>query len=306
MDPSNEEKVPLPGSFEGEDPDKPGETATATADTHETNTAPEPQRHYPTRTCRICLETIQPTFEPAPEGITSMLNPAPRVSYISSDPEAGRLIRPCRCSGSSRYVHEGCLQAWRHADPGYHRRNYWECPTCRFQYKLERMRWARWISSTLLQLLLTVAVLFTAIFVFGFIADPIINLYLNPLDTITSLPSGGSASLNFEDGDTAPWLEHFLKGMVSIGLLGFIKVFITSPWHWWNIRQTRVLGGGGRRGGTGRDRLENISWSLVFVGLITFLFVSSEFRMGMGQLLIFIGCVEMGPGLEPKSARESR
>jgi hypothetical protein len=124
--------------------------------------------------------------------------------------------------------------------------------------------------------LLTIAILFTTIFVFGFIADPIINLYLDPYDTITSIPSGGPAPLLFEDDDEPTWAEHFLKGLASLGLLGFVKVFFAmSPWHWWNLRQSGVIGGGSRaRGTTGRDRLENISWSLVLIGVVTFLYVS--------------------------------
>lgn len=269
------EEAPLPGSFAHEEPEIQHEDV-PTPDTNGTNTGPKPQRHYPPRTCRICLEVVLPSFEPAPEGLSSIFNPTPSVSYISSDPESGRLIRPCKCSGSSRYVHEGCLQAWRHADPAYGRRNYWECPTCKFRYRLERMKWGRWISSPILQVFLTVAILFTTIFVFGFIADPIINLYLDPYDTITSIPTGGPSSIHFEDDDDASWAEHFLKGLASLGLLGFVKVFFAmSPWHWWNLRQSGMLGGGGRgRGTTGRDRLENISWSLVLIGVVTFLYVS--------------------------------
>lgn len=108
---------------------------------------PKP-KHYPPRTCRICLETVLPTYEPTLGSFTSLLSPSPSVSYVSSDPSLGRLIRPCKCKGSSRYVHEGCLQAWRHADPDYGKRNFWQCPTCGFRYRLERMRWASWISST--------------------------------------------------------------------------------------------------------------------------------------------------------------
>jgi len=111
------------------------------------------------------------------------------------------------------------------------------------------------------------------IFLFGFVADPIINLYLDPYDTITSIPSSKLSDLKLEDED-ASWAEHFLKGMASLGLLGFVKAFFAmSPWHWWNLRQTGVLGGGGRaRRGTGRDRLENISWTLVIIGIATFLY----------------------------------
>jgi hypothetical protein len=138
------------------------------------------------------------------------------------------------------------------------------------------MKWGRWISSPILQILATIAILLITIFVFGFVADPIINFYLDPYDTIVSIPSGGPALSHFED-DEASWIEHFLKGLASLGLLGFVKVFFAmSPWHWWNLRQTGLLGGvgGHGRGNTGRDRLESISWSLVLIGLATFLWVS--------------------------------
>jgi hypothetical protein len=71
----------------------------------------------------------------------------------------------------------------------------------------------------------------TTIFILGFIADPIINLYLDPYDTITSIPSGGFSEFHLED-EEATWAEHFLKGMASLGLLGFVKAFFAmSPWH---------------------------------------------------------------------------
>jgi hypothetical protein len=112
----------------------------------------------------------------------------------------------------------------------------------------------------------------TTIFVFGFVADPIINLYLDPYDTITSLPSGGRAAIQFEDEEDS-WIEHFIKGLASLGLLGFVKVFFAlGPWQWFNLRNGGLLGRN-RRGG-GRDRLEDISWTVVIIGIVTFLAVS--------------------------------
>ncbi|TGO40495.1 hypothetical protein BHYA_0036g00280 [Botrytis hyacinthi] len=251
---------------------------TADEHTHQEAPVPEPEpeptrrRYYPSRLCRICLETVEPTFENPTEGIASMLNPTPRVTYKSEDPELGRLMRPCKCKGSQRYVHEGCLTAWRYTNPGS--KNYYECPTCHFRYHFHRMKWGHWISSALTQLCLTLAILFVTIFVMGFVADPIINFYLDPYDTVFSFPSmgGNGPALHIVDTEANTWAEHLLKGLASLGMLGFVKIFFAmSPLSWWNVRQTGLFGGGRARAGTGRNRLENISWTLVIIGIGAFL-----------------------------------
>jgi len=222
------------------------------------------QRYYRPRTCRICLETVQPTYEPPSEDVPGVFQEAPNVTY--SSPDGGRLIRPCLCKGSQKYVHEGCLAAWRLQDP-LNKRNYWQCPTCKYSYRLRRMTWGRRISSTGSQLTLTVAVFLLATFVLGYVADPIINLYLDPYGTIVSGPASG---LLYEE-EPITWFEHFIKGFASLGLLGFAKFLLTlSPWHWLNMRNTV---GGGRAGTTGRARLQQISWFAVGVGVLTFLWV---------------------------------
>lgn len=284
----------MPGAFKNDQPEEPAPSASK-----RNQDPPKPRKHYPPRTCRICLEVVLPTFEPVPEGITSMLNPTPGVSYISSDPSLGRLIRPCKCKGSARWVHEGCLQQWRHADPAYGKRNFWECPTCRFQYRLERLTWGRWISSPVTQVLLTIGIFLFTTFLLGFIADPIIDFYLDPLDTITSIPLSGKEPLYIEE--PASWPEHFLKGFASLGLMGCIKAFFAmGPWNWWNLRN--VFGGRSRRGTTGRDRLENISWHLALIGVITFLYVSAAPECKLWSRLTYLGCVEMGSSLEQENA----
>ncbi|KAJ5910906.1 uncharacterized protein N7473_000209 [Penicillium subrubescens] len=224
------------------EPDSPGSTA-------QPPPPPEPeQSYYPPRVCRICLDTVLPTVQP------SEFLQRPRVVYESTDPELGRLLRPCKCKGSSRYVHEGCLQTWRHADPRYGRRNYWQCPTCGFQYRLERLTWARWISSSGTQILLTIGILLLTMFLLGFVADPIIKFFLVELD---DLP------LEVEDLDTAQasWVAHFIKGLASLGLLSFFRVmFMMSPWN------LRVATGGGRS--SSRDRMR---WLMIVIGVGTFL-----------------------------------
>ena len=81
------------------------------------------------------------------------------------------------------------------------------------------------------------------------------------------------------EGERSGWVEHFAKGFTSLGLLGFVKVFFAMG-PWWNIRQGGLLGGGGgrnRRAGRqagGRERLENISWTVIVIGVLTFLYVN--------------------------------
>lgn len=235
----------------------------------------KPGKHWPMRTCRICFEQVQPTFEPLSEHLPASLQGMQRPTYLSDDPELGRLICPCKCKGSSKYVHEGCLQQWRHSNPAYSKRNYWECPTCHYRYRMERMQWGRWISSSATQVALTVLIFVTALFFLGFVADPIINFYSDPWAIFSSRPLENLRSRNFAlaDEDAYTWPEHFAKGLASLGVLGFLQYLLTlSPWHWlrWNVRSGGI---GSGRGTTGRDRVQNISWIVIAIGVVVFLWV---------------------------------
>ncbi|KFX99744.1 hypothetical protein V490_01676 [Pseudogymnoascus sp. VKM F-3557] len=239
------------------------------------NAPPKTPKHYGPRTCRICLEVVQPTYETAPEGLAGVVAPTPTVKYVSEDPESGRLIRPCKCKGSQSYVHEACLRGWRLADPSHGRRNYYECPTCKYAYSLERMRWSKWIGSTMAQVVLTLLILWVTVFLLGFVAEPILKLYLDPVTTLTTNPwtTFREPLLVLEEDEDWTWYEHLLKGFASLGLLGFVKAaFVMSPWEWFNVRM--AVGGGRRRGGTGRERLENISMTMIMMGVATFLYAT--------------------------------
>ena len=276
--PTHHRDSPMPGTFHEEPSSAQGNSQRHKSSPRGPKPTPKSRSHWPPRTCRICFETVNPTFHPPSENVPDMFQSAPSVTYDSPDPEAGRLLRPCKCKGSSKYVHEGCLQAWRHADPGYGKRNYWQCPTCGFRYRLERMQWGRWISSTATQIVLTTTIFFVALFIMGFVADPIINLYVDPFSIISSAPLskvGAKIEPILTDDDVPTWTEHFVKGLASLGLLSFVKVlFALSPWQWWNLRSSGIMSGGGRAGNTGRDRLASISWVVVVIGIGTFLWVS--------------------------------
>jgi hypothetical protein len=129
--------------------------------------------------------------------------------------------------------------------------------------------------------------LITVVFILGFIADPLINFALDPYGTI--LPGFFSPGLSFTFGSsayiydtpvTAPpiprgqrersgWIEHFTKGVASLGLVSFLKFMFSSPIQFF------FRGGAGGRGGrqTGQDRLNTVTWIMIAVGVATFLYV---------------------------------
>ncbi|KEY72719.1 hypothetical protein S7711_02507 [Stachybotrys chartarum IBT 7711] len=229
-------------------------------------------RQYGPRTCRICLENVYPTFEGGAAS-TLGLPSSSRPTYVSEDPELGRLLSPCKCKGSQKYVHEGCLQAWRLANPTA-TRNYWSCPTCKFTYRMARLQWAALLTSKWAQSALTLIVLLLCVFVFGFIADPILDFWFDPMGTISETLTSVITDVEAMDppryAESSSWQDHFLKGFFSLGLLGFLKSMLAmSPWQWFNIRTNGGLGS--RRGGTGRARVDNINILYVLIGVVTFL-----------------------------------
>ncbi|KAH8164954.1 hypothetical protein CIB48_g3301 [Xylaria polymorpha] len=200
----------------------------------ETNAEGEPKH---SRKCRICLECVPPTYEEAGV-LDGMRNRRPRRQYISEDGD--RLISPCLCKGSIKYMHEGCLKLWMNENPskGYN------CDICKYQYRMERLSWALRLRSPFISLMMTLAILFVTIFLLGFVADPILGLWLDPVGTITDtvIPGGRFAhedAINLGEADG--WFEHLLKGVFSLGLLGFVKAFLAmSPWQWWNLRTSGI------------------------------------------------------------------
>ena len=211
------------------------------------------------------------------ENLPFFLHPKPRVIYVDEDPDLGELIKPCMCKGTRRYVHEGCLQEMRRgmmrARGSNWERHYHECDICHFKYRLERMRFARVISNRFNQMLLTMFALFLLTFALGFAADPILNMYLEPVATVAKKEFLAPNTVELKLSETlqkSRWGQHFAKGLASVGVLSFVNALttITSPWQWWNLRNS-FLQGSGRAGTTGRDRVASISWIVLVVGVLT-------------------------------------
>lgn len=135
--------------------------------------------------------------------------------------------------------------------------------------------------------------MFITVFILGFVADPIINLWIDPLGSIAdTLLSDGEPALPFLDVEDEPdtWWFHFLKGFFSLGLLGFLKTFLAmSPFGWFNVRA-----GVAARRRRGRDRMESINWGLIVIGIVTFLGVCTPAEHPLWHMLTFAGDLEVG------------
>lgn len=140
---------------------------------------------------------------------------------------------------------------------------------------MARLHWASVLSSWWAQIALTVVVLIASLFLLGYVADPLFDLWFDPLGTLTE----GVANVisDIEAREEPPyeppstWSEHFAKGFFSLGLVGLFKtMFAMTPWQWFHFRGSGFMGTG-RRQGTGRARAENMSWLFILIGAVTFL-----------------------------------
>lgn len=233
-----------------------------------TSEEPAPHWTYPTRQCRLCFEECEAIVELPPAGSASQ---NVRIRYCSADdPTLGQLISPCNCTGSARFIHEGCLEAWR--KNAAQKKHFWECNICHYQYQFSRLGWARLLENPAAHFAITATVSLFLVFIFGYIADPIINLYIDPYSATSS--SRLWTPINVSDiGEQSSWLQHFYKGLASLGVLSFARVlFMANPWHWYNLRNSGLAHGTARPGATGQERVANISWVVLVIGVMTFLY----------------------------------
>ena len=105
---------------------------------------------------------------------------------------------------------------------------------------------------------LTILSMTLVIFLLGFIADPILNIYMDPYDSLTGRESIWDelevrSSMN---NPVSLWTQHFAKGIMSMGVVGFLKTLVLNPFQWINVRFNSGWVGTAstRRGVTGRDR----------------------------------------------------
>lgn len=68
-------------------------------------------------------------------------------------PEDGKLIVPCKCKGTMKYVHRGCLNVWRMHST--RRDSYYKCEQCFTAYQFQETGFSKVLASPIVTRLLT-------------------------------------------------------------------------------------------------------------------------------------------------------
>ena len=127
-----------------------------------------------------------------------------RICYGGS--EDGHLFKPCRCSGSVKYVHVECLEKWRESGPA---KAKFECPQCHYRYNLSRLTISGWLDRRWVVPVLTL-VLFCLAWA--------LCVMLSFLCISVGMLSPSDPDRGFEIWS----LQNMLNGFVIVGILGLV------------------------------------------------------------------------------------
>ncbi|EST06603.1 Zinc finger, RING-CH-type [Kalmanozyma brasiliensis GHG001] len=117
----------------------------------------------------------------------------------------GRLIAPCHCDGSMRYVHDTCLDQWRRKSAATEAARV--CGQCHARYRFKRTPYSNLVAfaqaSQMLRILFCVLIVFLASFLFGVLA----LLTLKTIATLKATPLAfvRDAALRPVQLDNRPW-----------------------------------------------------------------------------------------------------
>lgn len=221
-----------------------------------------------------------------PPGIPMQFQ-TPIVEYKNED-EYGRLIKPCMCRGSLRYIHELCLL--RSRTENNRKGSMWKCHECGHQFNFQRLKIQRYLSSPFAAAFLTILFMIYLTFILGFIADPIINICMDPYDSLMGYESiwDELEVRPVRESQLSAWTQHFAKGFISMGLVGFLKSILLNPLHWVNLRWGSGMSS--RTTTTGRNRAVNIQWVALIIGVCSaFAFFYKWVEAIMQRLLVRLG-----------------
>lgn len=187
--------------------------------------------------------------------------------------EDGRLISPCSCTGSMKYVHITCLQKWRGMGGD---RRYFRCDTCLYEYRVRRVCWAWWLSKAWVIHSITIMVMLVLVIVAGYIGRglSVVSLEMSQqevsgLQSMTdnaTLPVSQDSNVTeseavnssakrverqFRASGWSAWswsfltVEHWVAGTTVVGVTSFVVLFATLPGVLFRGAELGPLGRGG-------------------------------------------------------------
>ena len=188
------------------------------------------------------------------EGTSEAEEPICRICFAGAD--AGRLVSPCLCSGSMRYVHLDCLSQWRKisANP----LSAYQCENCLYRYSFRRTLYATVLRSALVLHLVTFLLLLLILFAGSHAAQfadthwlggsilemsPFNIKELKDMKLELSVLAGSA-----EEGSLMTlmrWLgvdaSYLLTSLVLIGATGFLTLGMMGPMLWHRGHQDTLL-----------------------------------------------------------------
>lgn len=175
----------------------------------------------------------QPMVEPSARESTERLC---RICFGGEEEASlGRLISPCKCKGTMKYVHLACLNAWRNASNSRglsSESSFFKCSSCLYKYNFSRTWLASLVTNFGVRFLLTLSILLMLVFSGGFCSKFILSkadfAIPNPETDITA-----EDFANLLDLTRIDW-GHFVLGTIFVGVVGFI-LFLVQMVLWGTI-----------------------------------------------------------------------
>ncbi|KAJ3246556.1 hypothetical protein HDU78_006776 [Chytriomyces hyalinus] len=195
--------------------------------------------------CRICFDTD--------DDQDRFVNDA-TVAHAGNDLHKdnlnglGRLISPCKCKGTMKFVHLHCLNEWRKVNPTS--ASHFQCDQCGFKYHFERTKIAHILRNEAVVTTLTFLSFILLVFLAGFLGKLLIIFFLEQEAAAFSKISPDDLE---DDLDrflhkfmTHPKLfslfsfdvTHFMSGAVIVGVVGSMS-FVSLSFSSMRMRQFR-------------------------------------------------------------------
>ncbi|KAJ3205883.1 hypothetical protein HK099_000674 [Clydaea vesicula] len=204
-----------------------------------------------------------------------------RICFSYETEPDDRLISPCKCKGTMKFVHLGCLNEWRRVSRK--KESFFQCDHCLYKYHFGRTRFAKLIMNEVLVTILTILIFVLAVFLSGFITKLFLmwvdeEPYI-PDDVDTEIPNSTwqhfYTLLEKSMSPTSIWsidISHFLSGLIGVGIFGCTSL-VFSLFSGGGIGGFGFGGGGIYRSGRSSDNFGSVVMIvLVIVGVVKTLY----------------------------------